>query len=88
MIDPDFWGHGLATEGGAASIRYGFDVLGTTRIVSICTPENAPFRRVMEKLGLRYLTERTHRALGVTLWIHAIRVDDPRAGQAPPLHFS
>jgi 3-dehydroquinate dehydratase/shikimate dehydrogenase len=72
MIDPDYWGQGFATEGGAATIRYGFEEVGAARVVSICTPENDPSRRVMQKLGLRYLTEKTHAELGVTLWIHAI----------------
>ena len=75
-LDPAHWGRGFATEGGAASIRYGFETLGAERIVSICDPENAASRRVMERLGLRFLTEKRHRELGIPLWIHAI--DRPR----------
>jgi RimJ/RimL family protein N-acetyltransferase len=47
LIDTPWQGRGLATEAGAASIRYAFEHLGVERIVSICTPENASSRRVM-----------------------------------------
>ena len=72
LLDPAVWGRGLATEGGAAAVRYGFEELDAARLVSICTPENTASRRVMEKLGFRKLTERTHEELGIRLWIHAL----------------
>jgi RimJ/RimL family protein N-acetyltransferase len=71
FLDPKAWGRGLATEAGEASVRYGFETLGAQRLVSICLPENEASRRVMEKLGFRYLTARTHEELGLELWIHA-----------------
>jgi RimJ/RimL family protein N-acetyltransferase len=48
----DAWGVGYATEGGAASLRYGFEVLGLDEIVSFTSALNAPSRRVMERLGM------------------------------------
>jgi RimJ/RimL family protein N-acetyltransferase len=71
-LDPDWWGRGLATEAGAACVRWAFDVLGYPRLVSICTPENLPSRRVMEKLGFRLLATTRDEELGITLWIHAL----------------
>jgi RimJ/RimL family protein N-acetyltransferase len=53
LIDRPWQARGLATEAGEACLRYGFDELGFERIVSICTAENVPSRRVMEKLGFR-----------------------------------
>lgn len=53
-LDRAVWGRGLATEGGGASLRYGFDVWGLDRIISITDPENVASRRVMEKLGLTH----------------------------------
>jgi RimJ/RimL family protein N-acetyltransferase len=47
------WGQGLATEGGAAALRFGFEAKGMRRIVSIAHRENLASQRVMEKLGLR-----------------------------------
>lgn len=52
-LHPDFWGRGLATEGGRAGLRYGFEALGLDRIISIFTPENVASGRVMTKLGFR-----------------------------------
>ena len=53
-LHPSVWGRGLAAEGGAAAIRFGFQTLGLERIISITRPNNAASRRVMEKLGLTY----------------------------------
>ncbi len=48
----DAWGHGFATEAGAASLRYGFETLGMGEIVSFTTVANERSRRVMERLGM------------------------------------
>ncbi len=69
-FDPDWWGRGLATEAGAACVRWAFERLRFSRVVSICLPENAASRRVMEKLGFRLLTERDSQ-WGVLL-VHAL----------------
>lgn len=47
------WGQGYATEGALASLRYGFETLGLGEIVSFTAVQNAPSRRVMEKIGMR-----------------------------------
>jgi len=49
-----WWGQGLATEGGRASLGFGFDTAGLDRIISFTLPYNVASRRVMEKLGLTY----------------------------------
>jgi RimJ/RimL family protein N-acetyltransferase len=64
-LDPEVWRRGMATEGGGASLRYGFEALGLDRIISITLPENLRSQRVMEKLGLthrgqRFWRERDH----------------------------
>jgi RimJ/RimL family protein N-acetyltransferase len=50
-LDPAVWGRGYATEGGLASLRHAFEMLGLARVVSIIHPENAPSIRVAERLG-------------------------------------
>lgn len=50
-LAPEHWGKGYATEGGAAALRYAFDVVGAERAVSLIHPENAASIRVAEKLG-------------------------------------
>jgi RimJ/RimL family protein N-acetyltransferase len=77
-LDPEWWGRGLATEAGAACVRWAFDELGYERLVSICTPENVASRRVMEKLGFRVLATKRHDELGITLWIHALTKPHPQ----------
>ena len=51
-IERAFRGHGLATEGAQASVRYGFEELGLERIISIITPQNLLSRRVAKKAEL------------------------------------
>lgn len=50
---PEYWGRGLATEAGRASVAFGFDVLKLERIVGLVEPENAASIRVLEKVGMR-----------------------------------
>lgn len=51
---PPYWGQGYAAEAAAASLAYGRDRFGMTRIVAIVSPDNARSKRVLEKIGLRY----------------------------------
>jgi RimJ/RimL family protein N-acetyltransferase len=47
------WGHGYATEAGAASIDDGFERLGLEEIVSMTAAINTRSRSVMERLGMQ-----------------------------------
>lgn len=47
------WNQGLATEGAAAVLHFGFTKLGIDEIVAMTAVENRPSRRVMEKLGMQ-----------------------------------
>jgi len=71
-LDPDYWGRGLATEGGRAALRFGFDVLGVDEIVSIYEPENVPSGRVMQRIGMRRDRDTTHPTLGVDLRVYKL----------------
>ena len=50
------WGHGFATEAGAAALRFGFEVLDRDEIVSFTAAGNLRSRRVMERLGMTHDT--------------------------------
>ena len=50
----EYWGKGMATEGGQGLIDYGREKLGITRFVAVADPDNEASRRVLEKLGLVY----------------------------------
>lgn len=46
------WGHGYATEAGAAAVAFGFDRLGLAEIVAYTAAGNHRSRAVMERLGM------------------------------------
>jgi RimJ/RimL family protein N-acetyltransferase len=50
-FDPAWWGRGIATEAGRASVAWAFGALGFERVVSITTEPNLASRNVMAKLG-------------------------------------
>jgi RimJ/RimL family protein N-acetyltransferase len=50
-IARDYWGRGLATEAGRAFVRFGFEELHLTRIVTTVQLGNDASVRVLEKLG-------------------------------------
>ncbi|HNS50244.1 MAG TPA: GNAT family protein [Anaerolineae bacterium] len=52
-LDPDFWGHGYATEAARAVVGWGFSHLRLHRITAWCIAENAGSVRVLERLGMR-----------------------------------
>jgi RimJ/RimL family protein N-acetyltransferase len=57
---PGFWKRGIATEAGAAALRYGFEQLELQEVVAYTIPGNLRSRRVMEKLGMRYSEDFEH----------------------------
>jgi RimJ/RimL family protein N-acetyltransferase len=49
------WGRGYATEGSRALLAKGFTDLGASRVTAATLTANQGSRRVLEKIGLRYL---------------------------------
>jgi RimJ/RimL family protein N-acetyltransferase len=49
------WGQGLASEGASALVNWGFRTNGYDKIVSGTMAVNHASRRVMEKIGMRYV---------------------------------
>lgn len=49
-----YWGKGIATESGLASIAYGFETLKLDHIIGLVYPENVASVRVLEKLGFEW----------------------------------
>jgi [ribosomal protein S5]-alanine N-acetyltransferase len=48
---PEYWGQGLASEAGQASIDYARCTLGLDRLIGLVHPENQASARVLQKLG-------------------------------------
>jgi RimJ/RimL family protein N-acetyltransferase len=71
-LDPEWWGRGLATEGGHAALEYAFKTLGLNEVVSIYEPENLASGRVMERLGMKRFIDTTHPSLGVPLRVYKL----------------
>jgi RimJ/RimL family protein N-acetyltransferase len=69
-LDPDYWGQGLAVEGGQAALEFGFGVLDLDEVVSIYEPDNAASGRVMERIGMVHDRDTIHPELGVTLRVY------------------
>ncbi len=51
---PNFWGMGLATESGLATVDYARDQLGLERLVGWVHPDNVVSARVLTKLGFAF----------------------------------
>lgn len=49
---PEYWNHGLATEGTRGLLAHAFDALGLFRVIGITHPDNAASQRVLVKSGL------------------------------------
>lgn len=54
VLNPMYWGRGIAPEALARVIRFAFDTLGLNRVEAKCMVGNAASRRVMEKVGMSY----------------------------------
>ncbi len=52
-LAPSAWGKGYATEGGKGSLRYGFQTLGLSEILSFTAPGNLRSRAVMDRIGMK-----------------------------------
>ena len=59
LLSKAHWGKGFATEGGLASLEFGFQALGLENIIAIVHPGNKASIRVIEKLGMS-LVDRTN----------------------------
>jgi RimJ/RimL family protein N-acetyltransferase len=63
-LHPDTWGKGLAPEGAAACLEFGFQEIGLTEIYAETPLVNLPSQRVMEKLGMERFQTFKHPELG------------------------
>jgi len=60
MLAREEWGKGLALEAGRASLRYGFETLGVDSIAGLTLPGNLRSRRVLERLGMKFVRDGTY----------------------------
>lgn len=53
IFNPAFYGRGHATEACRGILKHAFEKLGAHRIIAMCSPENAPSWRLLERLSMR-----------------------------------
>jgi RimJ/RimL family protein N-acetyltransferase len=53
-LAPQHWGHGYATEGARACLRFGFEELKLERIVAAAYAVNTASLHVLEKIGMEH----------------------------------
>ncbi len=71
-----FGGKGLATEAARAALRFSFENRLATATVALSYPENLASRRVMEKIGMRFVEQRYFDSYGKTLVYYRITKEE------------
>ena len=71
-----FAGKGLATEAAGAALRFSFENRLANRTVALSYPENMASRRVMEKIGMRFVEQRYFDSYGKTLAYYRITKEE------------
>lgn len=54
VLNPEYWGKGIAPEALNAVLEFGFETMGLNRIEAKFIEENERSRRVMEKVGMTF----------------------------------
>lgn len=52
IVNPDYWGKGIATEVAKQLIEFGFKEFNLHRIYATCDPRNVGSSKVLEKIGM------------------------------------
>ena len=64
-LRPQFWHQGFGYEAAEAVIRYAFDSIGAQRLYAGHHPQNGPSRRLIQKLGFKYIGDRYYPPTGL-----------------------
>ena len=75
-IIPEYQGRGYATEAARMLLGYAFDELKQPRVISLIHPDNAPSRRVAEKLGQKIEGETEVLTMPVLIYAASRRVNE------------
>lgn len=73
-IAEEYWGQGLASEAAQAILKYGFETLNLSRLISLIEPENIGSQKVAQKMGMRLekKTELPLNGVNEPVWIYSI----------------
>ena len=64
-----YWGQGIATEATMASIKYGFDQIGLSKIYAHVDAKNLASARVLIKCGMHFVGNDTHQGAPIRLYL-------------------
>lgn len=84
-LAPELQRKGLMTEAAHAVVRWGFETLGLHKISVGCFAENAASRRVIEKVGFRYVGRLEDDVWRDGRWWSGLRFE-LTAGEWPDVH--
>ena len=68
ILNPNYQGHGYATEAANAILRFGFDELDLYWVIAFCDVRNAASYRLMERLGMQRLAQLKRNKLAKGEW--------------------
>jgi ribosomal-protein-alanine N-acetyltransferase len=60
LLDPKFWGKGLATEAGNVAVQYAFNSLKVDKLLARVRTNNSKSKNVINKLGFRFIGDREY----------------------------
>lgn len=80
MIDPGYWGRGIATEAARAFIDYAFEATPVDRLTADVDPRNLASLKVLEKLGFTITGTAERTFLLGTEWCDSVYLSLPRPG--------
>ncbi|HEX9892302.1 MAG TPA: GNAT family N-acetyltransferase [Gemmatimonadales bacterium] len=77
----DFWGAGLALESARTVIQHGFETLGARALFAGHNPGNESSRRLVARLGFRYLRDEYYPPTGLDHPSYLLTADDYRRSE-------
>jgi RimJ/RimL family protein N-acetyltransferase len=85
-LSADWWGLGIATEAAREALRFGFEEVGLSEVVSFTVPPNLPSQAVMQRIGMRYDGVFHHPRAGAADWwgphvLYRVSGDEARAAR-------
>jgi ribosomal-protein-alanine N-acetyltransferase len=80
-----WWGKGIVTEAAHAAVKFAFDTIGLHKVNVHCFAANAASKRVIEKLGFRFIGRLEEDAWRDGAW-HAGLAYEMTSGEWPDVH--
>ncbi|WLR42316.1 GNAT family N-acetyltransferase [Bacillus carboniphilus] len=60
LLDPKYWGKGIATEAGNAAVQYAFHSLKVKKVFARVRTNNSHSKNVLHKLGFTFIGDQQH----------------------------